>query len=117
MCSEDAASLRKERLNGVLQRLIPEIASKYQPEKIILFGSLADGRVSAYSDIDLALVKRTQAPYCERILELLKLIHEDDGEPVDYFVYTPEELKFETEHNPFVREEIVRKGKVLYDVS
>ncbi len=47
------ARKRKAALEAELKRILPIIIEKYQPEKIILFGSLATGDVHEWSDIDL----------------------------------------------------------------
>lgn len=49
--------------------ILPIIIKKYKPEKIILFGSLATGKVHEWSDIDLAIIKETPLNYFERLLE------------------------------------------------
>lgn len=46
------------------------IRDGYEPEKIILFGSLARGDTHEWSDIDLLIVKDTDASYGERVKEL-----------------------------------------------
>ncbi|MGH7456264.1 MAG: nucleotidyltransferase family protein, partial [bacterium] len=51
------ALARKADLEAELARILPIIINQYQPEKIILFGSLATGEVHEWSDIDLVLVK------------------------------------------------------------
>jgi predicted nucleotidyltransferase len=108
---------RRERLEALLRAVVAELVEKYEPEKIIVFGSLATGNIGPLSDLDLAVVKETSKGYYERVLDILEAVHSDDDEPVDYLLYTPAEFEFETRHNPFVREEILRNGKVVYDSS
>lgn len=96
-----------------LIRLVKAIARQYQPEKIVLFGSLARGEGSKESDVDLLIVKRTVAPRIHRRVEALRGIPRNI--PLDVIVLTPEELEFlEKEQSPFIRE-ILAEGKVVYD--
>ncbi|MBI3616404.1 MAG: nucleotidyltransferase domain-containing protein [Candidatus Omnitrophica bacterium] len=51
---------RKSLLEQELRRMIRVIVREYKPERIILFGSLAQGTTHEWSDIDLAIVKDTR---------------------------------------------------------
>ena len=91
-----------------------KLKSHYRPQKIILFGSLAQGNVEEGSDIDLAIVKETDKRPFERSLEVTALV--DPSVAVNFLVYTPEEFENETEaKNFFVVDEILKKGQVLYE--
>lgn len=46
-----------EELNTELSRIVDVLVNSYNPQKIILFGSLAAGNVHEYSDIGLIVVK------------------------------------------------------------
>ena len=46
-------------LQSDIQVLVNEIVEGYQPEKIYLFGSYANGTATDDSDIDLFVVKNT----------------------------------------------------------
>lgn len=97
-----------------IQEVVDKIVKKYQPEKIILFGSWAWGDPGPDSDVDLFIVKRTDRSTREVAREI-------DGSifprpfPIDFLVYTPEELEISINenHNLFI-EDIIRNGKVLY---
>ena len=66
------ALARKAALEAELARVLPIIIDQYQPEKIILFGSLATGEVHEWSDIDLAIIKETDLNYFDRLFEFKK---------------------------------------------
>jgi len=105
---------RQRKLNQVLTNILETIISDYQPEKIILFGSLAEGQVGEWSDLDLVIIKDTNDPFMKRSEEIALLCMAPVG--VDYLVYTPNEFEqMVAEKNPFIVEEIVKKGKVLYE--
>jgi len=94
-----------------LDSIISQIKS-YDPEKIILFGSWAYGNPNKDSDLDLAIIKDTDEPFHERLIEVRRLIHTD--QPIDLFVFTNEEIRTAKVKNPFVAE-IVEKGRVVYE--
>ena len=57
-----------------IQNLVNEIAENYQPEKIYLFGSYANGVPNEDSDIDLFIVKVTDKNRTDRTVQLLSQI-------------------------------------------
>ncbi|MBI5620829.1 nucleotidyltransferase domain-containing protein [Candidatus Gottesmanbacteria bacterium] len=106
-------TLRKKRLQEELDRILPIIQTHYQPERIILFGSLATDTVGPWSDLDLAIIKQTKKRFLDRMLDIFDLI--GAGLAADFLVYTPEEFDDMEKTSDFVREEIVHKGKVVYE--
>ncbi len=98
-----------KELSDIRRRLIKE----YDPEKIILFGSRAQGKDSEGSDIDLVIVKETDKRPLDRRIEVETLLA-DRAVPMDLIVYTPDEIRrLYSIGSPFV-EEIVEKGRLLY---
>ncbi|MCB4755753.1 MAG: nucleotidyltransferase domain-containing protein [Elusimicrobia bacterium] len=96
-----------------LKRVARRLIRNYKPEKIILFGSLASGRTKAWSDIDLAIIKKSRRRFIDRLGDAL--IAANPKEAVDIFVYTPEEVAtMEKQKNSFWIHEIIGRGKVLY---
>lgn len=92
------------------------IASEYQPEKIILFGSAARGDLRDQSDIDLLIIKESsQKPYYRSIdvLHVLKKIHRQL--PLDAVVMTPEEFALGKKHNRYFIEQVLKEGKIVYE--
>jgi len=58
-------------------------------DRIILFGSRAEGKGTEASDIDLVIVKETNKRLLDRRIELETLLA-DRAVPIDALVYTPE---------------------------
>ena len=88
------------------------IVKEYSPEKIILFGSLAENKVHQWSDIDLAIVKETKERFIERLHKVHLMASPSIG--VNFIVYTPQEVQSMLEQNHyFLTDEILKKGKVL----
>lgn len=103
----------RRELQKNLEHVLEDIKKYYDPEKIILFGSLASGKVGPYSDIDLVVIKKTSLPYFKRVQQLVRLLDYNVG--IDFFVYTPEEFEEASQVKLFFREEILKKGEVLYE--
>ena len=83
------------------------------PEKIIVFGSLASGEIHEWSDIDLVVVKQTDLPFLQRLHEVRHLLHPKVG--TDILVYTPDEFEQLSRRRLFFQEEILDKGIVVYE--
>ncbi len=105
---------RQAKLNQALERILLTLAAEYRPEKVILFGSMAQASVGEWSDLDLVIIKDTSKPFLQRLREVALLCRAPVG--VDFLVYTPSEFdQMIAERNPFILEEVLRKGKVLYE--
>lgn len=106
------ASIRRRMLQRELERWLPLLIDDLQPEKILLFGSMAGKRIGEWSDIDLVIVHQTSLPFYRRIKKALQLIRPKVG--VDLLIYTPEEFSKLSRERRFFRDEILDNGKVLY---
>ena len=96
-----------------VQRVI-ECIKKYDPEKIIIFGSYVRGEMDKYSDIDFVVIKKTSEGFLQRIIEVTNLLDKELGH-VDIFVYTPEEFQIMIDYeNPFI-EQVLKEGRVVYE--
>lgn len=73
---------------GKLVRLL----KRYEPERIILFGSRARGDADEYSDYDIIVIKRTDKPFLERLRDMVPYLVEFDR-PAEILVYTPDEYE------------------------
>lgn len=104
---------RRQKLNRELVRIVSLLKKKYKPEKIILYGSFAHGRVYEWSDLDLVVVKKTKKRFYDRIGEASGLF--DHREAVDLLVYTPEEFADMLKWSPFIKYEVLKKGRILYE--
>ena len=103
----------KAALKKWLRIIVRKLIEDYKAEKIILFGSLVNGKIDDASDIDLVIVKQTKKRFLERGLEVGMLCYAPIG--VDYFVYTPGEFHQAASENMFFQQEVLAKGKVLYE--
>jgi len=103
------------RVPPQLAKVVEAIRDRYQPERVVLFGSRAWGVPTADSDVDLLVVKDTNEPLLKRCYEVLRLVQrEKRGLPMDVLVYTPAELEARlAAGDPFL-ERVLREGVVLY---
>jgi uncharacterized protein len=96
-----------------IESITKQLIEKYEPEKIILFGSAARGNTGPDSDADFLIIKK-RTPYygSDRIRELSRTIERNI--PVDFLIYRPEEFEKRLEMgDPFLKA-ILKEGRVLY---
>jgi uncharacterized protein len=97
---------------GAIRRYAGAIADRFNPTKIILFGSFAYGEPSADSDVDLLVVMPTRNQRSQAYQIRLALAAPF---PLDLLVRTPETLTWRlAEGDSFLRE-IVAQGRILYE--
>jgi predicted nucleotidyltransferase len=95
-----------------IRALAREIAERFQPQKIILFGSYAYGQPHADSDVDLLVVM----PAWNEISKAGRITCAVDPPfPLDVIVRTPENLQWRLEEGDWFLREIMSKGKLLYE--
>jgi predicted nucleotidyltransferase len=96
----------------VIRRFAREVAEKFHPDKIILFGSYAYGTPHADSDVDILVVMpaRNQLDQAFKIHWTIQ-----PPFPLDIIVRTPKNLKWRLEEGDSFLMEVVSKGKVLYE--
>lgn len=97
---------------GAIRRLAMEIAERFRPERIILFGSHAYGRPGPESDVDLLVVMRTSNESSQAVR-----IRSASTHPfaLDLIVRTPQNLRRRIREGDWFLREIVALGKVLYE--
>lgn len=98
---------------NILPNVVSEIVSRMHPEKIVLFGSAAEGRTDA-GDIDLMIVHDSDLRPDRRGIPFSRLFR-PRACPMDFLVYTPSEAeRFAQEPGSFYAK-IMRTGKILYE--
>jgi predicted nucleotidyltransferase len=96
----------------VIRDFARRVAKRFQPDKIILFGSHAYGTPNADSDVDILVVmpaynQRSKAHKIRMVVPA--------PFPMDLIVRTPDTLKWRLEEGDSFLREITSKGKVLYE--
>ncbi|MBV6451941.1 MAG: hypothetical protein MHPDNHAH_02689 [Anaerolineales bacterium] len=100
-----------------LPHAVKRIVTALKPEKIILFGSYAEGNATHDSDVDLLVIMNNGRNSKENHRAISMLLYPRQF-PVDIIVKTPEEVRAAIRggvNNGFFIREIMKKGKVLYD--
>lgn len=97
---------------AAIRRFARQIARRFQPEKIILFGSYAYGTPHDESDVDLLVIMPTHDVVAQEIRIGLEL---DRPFSHDIVVRTPQQVARGLKQNNWFLREVIAKGKVLYD--
>jgi predicted nucleotidyltransferase len=98
----------------VIRRFARQVAKRFHPDKIILFGSQAYGTPHADSDVDILVIMpcRNQHDQAARIRWEVPAPF-----PMDLIVRTPQNLAWQLAEGESFHTEIVTKGKVLYETN
>jgi len=97
---------------SVIRRFARQVAERFQPEKIILFGSHAHGTPHADSDVDILVIMPARNQHDQAV----KIRWEIEAPfPMDLLVRTPKNLQWRLDERESFHTEIVTRGKVLYE--
>jgi len=97
-----------------ISEIVNKIASGYNPDKIILFGSYATGNPNEDSDLDLFVIKDTDLPRPMRAVQVRKMLY-GAMIPIDLIVYTPKEIDESKENRYSFVYKVLNTGKTLYE--
>lgn len=104
-----------KEIQDTLQKIVQSLIESYQPQQIVLFGSLAYGAPDEDSDIDLLIIKETDESPLARRVRVRQLVADPERRvPFSPLVLTPEELAHRLTLGDHFYLEIMRRGKVLY---
>lgn len=101
--------ISQEKISEVVSRIV----KNYDPDKIILFGSYAEGNARESSDLDLLIVKDDNRIPPERAIALRKFLL-GMMIPLDLFVFTNKEFDDQGKEKFSMISEIKNSGKILY---
>ena len=97
-----------------INEIIEKIKERFNPDKIILFGSYANGTANEDSDLDLLIVKDTEMPRHKRNIEIRKSLI-GSKMPMDILVYTKEEFEYEKKDMFSFVSKIFPTSKIVYE--
>jgi predicted nucleotidyltransferase len=97
---------------AAIRRYARQIAERFHPEKITLFGSYAYGTPHQDSDVDLLVIMPARNPHDQAVKIRWEL---PAPFAMDLLVRTPKDLKWRLEERESFYTEITTKGKVLYE--
>ena len=97
-----------------ISEIVKKIASGYDPDKIILFGSYAEGNPDKDSDLDLLIIQETNLSPHKRGLDIrLSLI--GSKVPIDILVYTKAEFEKEKNEKFSFIYSALKTSEILYE--
>jgi predicted nucleotidyltransferase len=95
-----------------IRRFARQIAERFHPEKIILFGSYAYGKPHPESDVDLMVIMQARDVVSQSIRIGLAF---ERPFSFDLFVRTPGQIERGIRDDNWFLREVMEKGKVLYE--
>ncbi|MGP0065284.1 MAG: nucleotidyltransferase domain-containing protein [Isosphaeraceae bacterium] len=97
---------------SAIRRYARQVAEKFQPDKIILFGSYAYGQPHEESDVDLLVVM----PAYDETTKGIRIINTIQAPfSLDLIVRTPKRLQRDLEDGDWFVREVMAKGKTVYE--
>lgn len=98
-----------------IQKIAGQIVERFQPQRIILFGSYAEGKPTHDSDVDLLVVMETD----DNPMHVAGLISAaiDHPFPLDILVMTPSRLRGYLSEKAVFATQVMTNGKVLYEAG
>ncbi len=104
-----------KNIKPIIDNIVNDLKA-YDPEKIILYGSYAWGKPHEDSDLDFFVIKKSDEKRIDRVVKLRELIRNEHYlMPMDFLVYTPEEVKKREEIGDLFIQEIFENGRVIYE--
>jgi len=100
-------------MQNEIEKFVHEVAQKFHPEKIILFGSHATKQASHGSDVDLLVIMDFEGRPQVQAFNIRKRINRDF--PLDLIVRRPSDIEYRLAEGDFFFKEIIENGKVLYE--
>ena len=91
------------------------IGHEFGAERVILFGSYAQGAVTDDSDVDLLVIVPFEGRNVDKSVEIRMKLR--PRFPVDLLVRTPEKVRQRIEMGDGFMREILQEGKVLYEAD
>ena len=85
------------------------LAREFRPQKIILFGSYANGNPTKDSDVDLVVVMRFRGSDTKKVVEIRGRV--EAPFPMDLLVWPPKR----TRKSDYFTREVLTHGKVMYE--
>jgi predicted nucleotidyltransferase len=98
-----------------IRELAKQIALQFHPQKVILFGSHAEGQATEESDADLLVIMNTQERTLRQAARIAGAIPHPF--PIDILVRTPAQIKERLNWGDSFLRSILEKGIVLYEAS
>jgi predicted nucleotidyltransferase len=97
---------------SAIRRFAREVAERFHPDKIILFGSYAYGKPHIDSDVDILVIMQCRNELDQAVKISLAV---DPPFALDIIIRKPHNVTWRLAEGDWFLREIVSKGKVLYE--
>ncbi len=101
-------------LNNAIDEMVRRIVDRFDPERIILFGSHASGTAVEDSDIDIMVIMPVEGSRREKANEIDRALA-DRTVPLDVIVVTPDEYRRRKGLRGSIVHEADTGGRVVYE--
>ncbi len=98
-----------------IQEFSQQIAEKFQPDRIILFGSYAYGQPTEDSDVDLLVILPFEDLPVYKAIEIRRAVKSPF--PLDLMARTSEQVQQRLDMGDFFIQDIIKKGRILYETN
>lgn len=99
---------------GKIDEIVSTIVNRFNPEKVILFGSYAQGNPGKDSDLDLLIIQETDVPMHKRGFDVrMSLL--GHMIPMDILIYTNSEFNCEKDRNSSFLNSVMKNSRLLYE--
>ncbi len=103
----------KGAIQAKLEEMVRRIVERFDPERIVLFGSHARGEGGPDSDVDLLVVMSVEGSKRDKGLEIRRALH-SIRIPKDIIVTTPEDFSWRQEIPGTIERPAAQEGRLLY---
>jgi predicted nucleotidyltransferase len=101
------------RTAEAIEEMVERLVEKFDPDRIILFGSHSRGSATPDSDVDLLVIMPVSGSKRENRIEMRVALH-DIPVPKDILLATPEEVARYGDAVGTLIRPALREGRVLY---
>lgn len=109
MANRNQHNISDEQIRDYAQR----IAEHFLPEKVILFGSYANGQAHSDSDVDLFVIMNFVGRAPQQAYEIRRAIPKSF--PLDLIVRRPQDVEQRLEMGDLFIRDVLSNGKILYE--
>ena len=112
----DRPTVKRVPVKRAIRSMVRTIVERFEPDRIILFGSHARGTAGPDSDVDLLVVMPVQGSKRDQVVKIRSALigTEIDRFPMDLIVTTPEDFAWRKDVTGTIEYPAVHEGKVLY---
>ena len=96
-----------------IERFVNEVVHKFDPHRVILFGSHASGHVLPDSDVDLLVIMEFHGRPQSQAFKIRREVSRTF--PLDLIVRKPSEINYRIAEGDYFFRDILENGKVLYE--